>query len=70
MKRTIEELVRESKGYIDQGWIADQAMREVWDNKYDDLTEDFTEEQILVMKDKFFNEKFDTLDLYERKKFY
>ncbi len=70
MKRTIEELVRESKGYIDQGWITDQAMREVWDNKYDDLTEDFTDEQISTMREKFFTEKFDALDLYERKKFY
>ncbi|GLI57332.1 hypothetical protein PM10SUCC1_28460 [Propionigenium maris DSM 9537] len=70
MKRTIEELIKESKSYIDQGWVADQAMKEVWDSKYDDLTEDFTDEQILAMRDKFFNDKFDTLDLYERKQSY
>jgi len=70
MKRTIKELIRESKGYIDQGWITDQAMKEVWDNKYDDLTEDFTDDQISTTRDKFFNDKFDTLDQYERKNCY
>jgi hypothetical protein len=70
MKGTIRDLVRTSKLYIDKGWLADTAMSEAWDDIYDNLGEDFTDEEIAKIRNKFFQDEFERLDEYETRKIY